>query len=586
LRFPWILWYRTLSDLARQVLVISLVLTVVIAFAMAVKFLAEGKVSPLIAMKIMLMATVPMLQYSIPFAAAFGATLVYHRMSQDNELAAAYAGGIGHRVLLVPALVTGLVLAGVVLVLSQQVIPVFLRRIEREVSQDAAKIVEATIQDGRALEFGDWIMIADSVRSLGPHDTSGAYQRLLLTGVVFVEADDQGNLVREGSAATGRVYFFSGSDAAAIEAGTRGAIFSDESRAGTTLVRIELERGQIRQPGPSIVNVATTPISVRMPGEIKDDPKFLTYRELRNVPKNPDVLAMIDQRRRDLAVHLALRLAGDRMFGRIRDRQTIQFIDRAGRLVWLQAGGMVWNQPSRGWVLSPPTGQPMIEVKLAGAPGRNGSETGGGGTSNAMTLSRSRVTLIPDIGRDRESRALTFTLDMTENKGGPTEGAAVNNATGSIEQALGQLTLVDAQLQALEDKSSSELLAMSEARMAGVGTSPDGDTLLAAPTRDLRLRLQRLFREVTSKHHERLAISIACLVMVLTGAVTAMRLGRTLQLVVYLWCFFPALGTLVTIATGQQLTHHQGYGGLVLLWAGVMGLVAYSVGALRLVERH
>lgn len=566
MRLPWTIWKHTLLDLTRQVLVISVVLTAVIAFAMGVKFLAEGKVSPLIALKVMVMATVPMLQYSLPFAAAFAATLVYHRMSQDNELAASYAGGIGHRTLLVPALATGLALSLILLVLSQLIIPRFLQRIEREVSQDAAKIVQSTIEQGRALEFDDCVMIADSVRSLGPHDKTGAYERLLLTGVVFVETDDEGNLIREGSAASGRVYFFSGSDAAALEAATQGAIFGDDSRTGSTLALIELEDGQIRKPGQSVVDVESAPFKLRLGGGIKDDPKFLTYQELRNVPKNPDALAMIDQRRRDLAVHLALQIGAERMQQRLAQHQPLEFEDRAGRRVTVAAGSMRWDDAIKGWRLAPAPSK-TIEVQVH-SPRADGSRT----------FSRAKAALLPDIGKDRETRALAFTLDISE--------ASSEDPKATSEQALARLSIVDDQVQALEAKPSSELLATAEARIAQEAKQSPATSFLANPTRDLRTRIARLLREVLSKHHERFALSAACLVMVLTGAVTAMRLGPALPLVVYLWCFFPALVAVITIAMGQQLTHHQGYAWLILLWAGVAGLFAYSLAALRVVGRH
>ena len=50
------------------------------------------------------LAMVPMLQYVLPFAAGFGATLAYHRQTSENELTAAKASGVSHRALLMPAL--------------------------------------------------------------------------------------------------------------------------------------------------------------------------------------------------------------------------------------------------------------------------------------------------------------------------------------------------------------------------------------------------------------------------------------------------------------------------------------------------
>jgi hypothetical protein len=76
------------------------------------------------------------------------------------------------------------------------------------------------------------------------------------------------------------------------------------------------------------------------------------------------------------------------------------------------------------------------------------------------------------------------------------------------------------------------------------------------------------------------------MLMVLTGALTAMRLGTSLPLVVYLWCFFPALFTVITIAMGQQVAHKIGLTGLGVLWAAVAALGVYAGGAFMVVRRH
>jgi lipopolysaccharide export LptBFGC system permease protein LptF len=98
--------------------------------------------------------------------------------------------------------------------------------------------------------------------------------------------------------------------------------------------------------------------------------------------------------------------------------------------------------------------------------------------------------------------------------------------------------------------------------------------------------MRNLQREITSKQHERLAMAVSCLVMVLTGAVTAMKLRDSMPLIVYLWSFFPAIGTLIFISSGQQMTHGSGLIGIPVLWGGVILLAVYTLLTLRTLQRH
>src|SRR5262249_49942789 len=155
------------------------VLVVVISFAATVRYTASGKLGPIETLTFMFYAIPPMLQYALPFAAGFGATLAYHRMTQDNEITAAHASGISHRTLLVPAAVSGLVIGTVLWVLAGQVIPRFLRHMELMITEDAKKVLVASIQAGRPVEFNGKMIQARRVHVFDA-DKEGAPDRLLL----------------------------------------------------------------------------------------------------------------------------------------------------------------------------------------------------------------------------------------------------------------------------------------------------------------------------------------------------------------------------------------------------------------------
>ena len=66
-----------------------------------------------------------MTTYSFPVAALFAATMVYGRLSSDNELTGCRAGGISYLSMMSPAFVLGLGVAGVSLLFLCFVVPVY-----------------------------------------------------------------------------------------------------------------------------------------------------------------------------------------------------------------------------------------------------------------------------------------------------------------------------------------------------------------------------------------------------------------------------------------------------------------------------
>jgi lipopolysaccharide export LptBFGC system permease protein LptF len=165
-------------------------------------------------------------------------------------------------------------------------------------------------------------------------------------------------------------------------------------------------------------------------------------------------------------------------------------------------------------------------------------------------------------------------------------GAARNSDPGAdaagvtIERKCPGLSLTDGTVKDLQGMTSPEILA--EVQRTGLSSDPQVGPAAAY----LDECVENLKRNVISKQHERVADSAACLVMIVCGAVTALRLGSSMPLTVYLWSFFPALLTVITISSGQQTTRHLGLQGLAVLWGGVALLAAYAAGAYWIVKRH
>jgi lipopolysaccharide export LptBFGC system permease protein LptF len=91
----------------------------------------------------MVLYLLPAMQtYSLPIAALFATTIVYGRLSADNELTACRAGGISHMNMLVPAVVLALVLSITSLLCLCFVVPRFTLKVEKVAFDSLADMVK------------------------------------------------------------------------------------------------------------------------------------------------------------------------------------------------------------------------------------------------------------------------------------------------------------------------------------------------------------------------------------------------------------------------------------------------------------
>lgn len=570
---PWTLWRHTTAELWRLLLLTTAVLVTVISFAAAVKPLADEKLGPAEAIRFVLLAMPPMLAYALPFASGFAATLAFHRMAQDNEVLAAHAGGVSHGRVLAPAVASGLVLAGVLLLLNEWVIPHFLRSMEQVVRQDVTKLMVRSFERGQSVEIGSLMIHADTVVQVDPKADPrlaemGATQYLVLGGVVFLDIDRFGDVRDEAVVRRAPI-----------------VVVPDEDEHGRrqSLAWVRPEQGSgVRRDETLILFEQLRPFSFVVPSAFEDDPKFLTFGELRRLRNEPDRMSFIRTRTRDLAYHLAERATTDAINDSLVSQGRVRLERANGEPIVVRAAGIAWDHPERAWRLIPARdGAPVaVEVWRLGP----GGEPGGGGVTEIVA---EQAWLATHMGGPRlEDRDLTLRLTLRgfAARGAGAEPGTMGEAPGGqlAERVLDNIRPGQNPLPSLLALDAPRLLAMAGPRVTGERADP----FLLPPTRELKRRLEHLDREITSKQHERWAMATSCFVMVITGAVTAVRLRSSLPLTVYLWSFFPALGAVLTISGGQSLVHNTGAPGLLMLWGGVGGLTAYTLVAYRGLRKH
>ncbi|MEM7622434.1 MAG: LptF/LptG family permease [Planctomycetota bacterium] len=566
---PWTLWRYTTVELLRFVVLSTAVLVGVIAFAAAVKPLADGELGPLSALRFMLLAMPPMLGYALPFAAAFGTSMTYYRMAQDNEVLAARAGGMSHRRALMPAVAVGVSLAAVLGILNDQVIPRFLREMEDMVTRDLAKLLVRSIERGDAVTLGSLSVYADDVRDLGPDPEAGFLERLYLTGVAAIDVAPDGGVAIDATTESAYIVLTEGA-AAGFDAGElacvivleNGVGFSDGSLTG--IERLQLD-------------------PFRVPDAFEDDPKFLTGGELAALPDSPEQMSFVESRRARLARELAEHDALLMLRSTLQSGARVEFVTATGDVLLLRAGGLVSTGGS--YTLLPPGGGDFIEIERIG-PAASGSRLierieAASGTIE-VDATPTTADLLSTMPGSRSSLAFSVSLTGAFIRSGSDFGR--DDRTRGAERSeltVDGLTLRDDPMQLYRDAPPAALLEAAAAVAASTETQAgarDGTARLSGAAADLDKRVARLEREVISKRHERLAFAASCAVMVFTGAVMAIKLSNSLPLVVYLWSFLPALGNTLLISAGQQHAHRESVPvGLLLLWSGVVLLAAYAV---------
>jgi len=94
-----------------------------------------------------------MLTYSLPIAALFATTVVYGRLSADNELTACRAGGISHLTVTLPAFVLGVLVAILSLVFLCFIVPIYTLKAEQTLYSNMAKLIAGQIQRNHQIDF-------------------------------------------------------------------------------------------------------------------------------------------------------------------------------------------------------------------------------------------------------------------------------------------------------------------------------------------------------------------------------------------------------------------------------------------------
>ncbi|MEC9232714.1 MAG: LptF/LptG family permease [Planctomycetota bacterium] len=544
---PRLLWRYTCAELLKVMSLTTHVLVVVIAFGATIKPLVQNQIDPLDVGKYAFFASVPMLQFAIPFAAGFAATVVMHRMTIENEVLVMSVSGVPYRRVFAPPIVLGLLLTVLMLVLVNFVIPRFWGLLQEMVTRDVTRIFTSSIERGEAISIEGTQLYADEVLVSDEPPETGADQRLVLLGVAAVEEEKSGAPRSEFTARYATV-----------------DVYHTQEDA---LLKLALVDATIYRPddGSLIFVPRAGPQAVRLRKDMASGPKTKNLLELLRLRHDNDDFRYIAKEREALQRQLAITDLWNCL-----SRQ----LESSGRLEFDSTTGIdrvtVSDLSFEG-------------ARMTGTPALKLTQFEDGEPIRRATAPEAEVSIRYRSTQDQPTFLLTVPESEAFDLRGPVELRA------RWPERIRALEVPDCRPVDRSGFSSAQLVT------AAVEPLPGG---IAGPTQSIQGELQRLAKrlanemsvldlEITARILHRIGQSITAFLLLMLGAVLAVLLRRALPLTIYALAFIPAVLDILLLSGGEQMVKYGSvYSGTVLMFSGNLLMVLIIAVAWYRVSRN
>ncbi len=515
----YILW-----DLLRLMLLTTLILVTVIAFGAAIRPLAEDQLltAPQVA-KYIALATVPMMQFALPFAAGFASTVLFHRLTSDNEVLALSTSGVSYWRILRAVVVMGVAITLFMVGLTQWAVPRIWTVMHRTMTADITDVFQVSVKRGEPFQIGDLQIYAeDLVVQQHPADVN-ADTRLRLFQVAAAELDEDGKIVTDVTAGQATIDIYRREGRTLLTLALADTVAYNSSNG--QLIQTE----EIRPDRPIVI-----------PDAITDDTSTMSHLQLLRLRASPDEFGKVRRAREDLAATLRDQLVFSFLDEQLEDRGEVELrqLGPEQRVYVVRAEGVRWQR------FVPAEGGTVEVVELLG--------------DRPIRLYRA-----PEVTFQRlSSKTLSnpvFDLELSDCEVSDVGSGGSPNQRARL--AIPSLVVPETEDRDLTHLSSRELLAMA----SEVGAD---DQPIEKRIDRLETALHRLDLEIAGRLNHRYALCVTAPLLLLLGATLAMLLRGSLPLTVYLWAFLPSLLNLILITSGDQMFRTDRAGGLIVLWSG------------------
>ncbi len=568
---PWTLYAYITKETLKLLGMAAAVLVVLISVAAAIKPLSEGLLDPPSLIKFVIYTSPTMLQFALPFAAAFASTLFFSRMVADNEMTACSASGMSYALVLVPIATLGLVLMLGLYVLSNSIVPRFNQAAASMVESDVIRLMVADLNKGHARKMGNMVVYADDakerlptpeerVESLRRGSRYEPYRVIMLRRVAVSVLGNDGEktdvIRKEGAAQAANIFLYRDGLSTLASFYLQDPVYFDP-------ITGDLGRGS----DLTYVHRLESPLS--------DQPQFLSGAALKELAADPERFDRIYRLKNDLAQAMARQ----RLLNLIR-----QGVARDGPLALLGPGGELYEFNDAAAMTNDqaatPEGIASNELWLRGR--GDGPVTllayreveGRRRLERRFEAKQVRITARQE-SFDTEPQAIVELRQVTVFAGSRANAASTQHDRHTLAPLHWPTRLVDD----LRQASTQTLINASEDATSTSAVVQSGVKLKDA--------INRLVRQIIAQMHQRANAALTALLVLILGAVLSMTLRGKPALVVYFWTFMATLLTVMLAMAGDTVCRNPQFplaAGVTLIWLGnvlLAGLLAVTFVRLR-----
>jgi lipopolysaccharide export LptBFGC system permease protein LptF len=495
-----------------------------------------------------------MMSLTLPIAALFGATIVYGRFSQDNEMTACRASGISAISILAPALVLGGAVTVVSLALSSFVTPQMVQAAQSAVQSN----VKATAYNLLRSESGvTWVRDSIVIHADAVNDEHDFIEGLVIASPDMSSPGGGTDLIVAPKAVL-KFYEKDGDNWINLDFPTAALATTREGQMANSVGESHFHNQDMR-----------------LPSFVKENPSWYDWPKMIRILRDPAESEEVRDAFEDVTGTIANAMLAREIVSTIdAGRAYCELADLDGKNAY-QISAASAKADGEKVVLAGEDAsgrKAPVQVVLI----RNGSPyqvvSAPSGTVEAKASEISRV-----LGG---TAASFVTVELTGGVDVHTLGAG-----GDVQQrekwSMGQIPL--------PKTLTAETASLSVDRLDGIAPDIRNDPNVRRRLAWLGMLMDRWTRKVLAEMHVRLAYSLSCLLMVAMGAALGLMLRGGQVISAFAISVIPAAVVITMMVAGKEMAKNPDVPvltGLLVIWVGVTALLAADAGIYYVLSRR